>query len=96
MNSITTREGKHDLWKIGLKGKFLGKEKWYSREKVEENFPHLIQSRFWGPKSSLNWEVLSVLDHHIFFHLSWYFLGAKQLEESACKAILVAGPSLEN
>jgi hypothetical protein len=26
-NSRTTRQGKHDLWKIGLKGQLLGKEK---------------------------------------------------------------------
>jgi len=41
--SKTTRHGKHDLWQIGLKGQFLGKAKWYTREKVQENFPHHIQ-----------------------------------------------------
>jgi hypothetical protein len=39
----TTIQGQHDLWHIGLKGQLLRKEKWYSREKVEEKFPHLIQ-----------------------------------------------------
>jgi hypothetical protein len=28
--------------RLGLKEELLGKEKWYSREKVEENFPNLI------------------------------------------------------
>jgi hypothetical protein len=41
--SKTARHGKHDLWEIRLKGQLLGKAKWYSREKVEEKFPHLIQ-----------------------------------------------------
>jgi hypothetical protein len=40
--SRTTRQGQHDLWQIGLKGQLPGKEKWYSKEKVEEKFPHLI------------------------------------------------------
>jgi hypothetical protein len=38
-----SKNGHHDLWKIGLKGQFIGKSKWYSRKKVEENFPHPIQ-----------------------------------------------------
>jgi hypothetical protein len=42
-NFITTRQGQCDLWQIGLKGQLLGKPKWYSGEKVEEKFPHLIQ-----------------------------------------------------
>jgi hypothetical protein len=41
--SRTTRQGKHELWNIGLKGQLLGKAKWYSREKVQEKFSHLIQ-----------------------------------------------------
>jgi hypothetical protein len=41
--SRTTRQGQHELWKIGLNGQLLGKAKWYSNEKVEEKFPHLIQ-----------------------------------------------------
>jgi hypothetical protein len=41
--SITTRQGQHDLWHVGLKGQLLGKAKWYSKEKVEEKFPHLIK-----------------------------------------------------
>jgi hypothetical protein len=41
--SRTTRQGQHDLWQIGLKGQLPGKAKWYTREKVEEKFPHLIQ-----------------------------------------------------
>ena len=41
--SRTTRQGQHDLWNIGLKRQLLGKAKWYTREKVEEKFPHLIQ-----------------------------------------------------
>ena len=40
--SKTTRQGQHDLWKIGLKGQSIGKAKWYTRDKVEEKFPHLI------------------------------------------------------
>jgi hypothetical protein len=55
--SRNTRQGQHDLWQIGLKGQLPGKEKWYSREKVEEKFPHLIQQIFWGLKFSLNGEV---------------------------------------
>jgi hypothetical protein len=39
----TTIHGQDKLWKYGLKGQLPGKEKWYSREKVEEKFPHLIQ-----------------------------------------------------
>jgi len=27
---INTRQGKHDLWQIGLKGQLLGKVKWYT------------------------------------------------------------------
>jgi hypothetical protein len=42
-NSKTTKHGRHDLWKIGLKGQLLGKEKWYSKEKVEETVHCLIQ-----------------------------------------------------
>jgi hypothetical protein len=41
--SKTTRKGQHDLWQVGLKGQLLGKEKWYSEEKVKEKFPYLIQ-----------------------------------------------------
>jgi hypothetical protein len=41
--SRTTRHGKHGIWQIGLKGQLPCKEKWYSREMVEENFPHPIQ-----------------------------------------------------
>eukprot|EP00253_Pinus_taeda_P023991 PITA_23991 len=41
--SRTKRQGKQDLWQIGLKGQLPGKAKWYTREKVEEIFPHLIQ-----------------------------------------------------
>ena len=37
-NYRTTRQGKHDLWKIGLKGQLPRKAKWYFGEKVEENF----------------------------------------------------------
>ena len=40
-SSRNTIHGKHDLWEIGLKGKHPGKAKWYSKEKVEENFPCL-------------------------------------------------------
>jgi len=40
--SRTTRHGKNDLWQIKLKGQLLGEAKWYSREKEEEKFPHLI------------------------------------------------------
>jgi hypothetical protein len=40
-----------------VEGQLLGKAKSYSREKVEENFPHLIQKIFWGEKPSLNGEV---------------------------------------
>jgi hypothetical protein len=39
---ITTRQGQHDLWQIGLKGQLPCKAKWYSREKVDEKFRHLI------------------------------------------------------
>jgi hypothetical protein len=39
--SITRRQGQHDFWYIGLKGQLPGKTKWYSREKIEEKFPHL-------------------------------------------------------
>ena len=39
----TTRQGKQGLWQIGLKGQLSRKAKWYTREKVEEKFPHLIQ-----------------------------------------------------
>lgn len=39
----TTRLWQHDLRQIGLKGQLPGKAKWYTREKVEETFPHLIQ-----------------------------------------------------
>ena len=38
----TTRQGQRDLWQIGLKGQLPSKAKWYTREKVEEKFPHLI------------------------------------------------------
>jgi hypothetical protein len=41
--SKTTRHVQHDLWQIRLKGQLPGNAKWYSKEKVEENFPHLIQ-----------------------------------------------------
>jgi hypothetical protein len=41
--SRTTRQGQCDLWQIRLKGQLPCKEKWYSREKVEEKIPHLIQ-----------------------------------------------------
>jgi hypothetical protein len=41
--SRNNRQGQHDLWKTGLKGKLLGKEKWYSTEKVEKQFLHLLQ-----------------------------------------------------
>jgi hypothetical protein len=37
------RQGQHDLWHIRFKGQLLAKSKWYSRGKVEENFPHLIE-----------------------------------------------------
>jgi hypothetical protein len=40
--SRTTRQEQHDLWQTGLKGQIRGKTKWYSKEKVEEKFPHLI------------------------------------------------------
>jgi len=40
----------------------------------------------WGGKSSLNGEVLSILDHYIIFQL---------LQESTGRAILVTGPNLE-
>jgi hypothetical protein len=40
-----------------LKGKLPGKGKWYSKEKVEEKFTHLIQYRFWEPKASINGKV---------------------------------------
>jgi hypothetical protein len=40
--SKTTRQGQHDLWQIGLKGQLSRKTKWYSKEQVEEKFPHLI------------------------------------------------------
>lgn len=55
--SRTTRQRKHDLWKIGLKGQLPRQDKQYSREKVEENFPLLIQAIFWGPKVSYNGEI---------------------------------------
>ena len=42
-NSRTTRRGKYELYQVGMKGQLLGKAKWYSKEKVDENFPHLIQ-----------------------------------------------------
>jgi hypothetical protein len=52
--SRTTRCGKHDLWKIGLKGELPGKAKWYSREKVEEFFsPHSVN--IFGTKSLPKW-----------------------------------------
>jgi hypothetical protein len=41
--SRPTRQGQHDLWQIVLKGQRPRKEKWYSEQKVEEKFPHLIQ-----------------------------------------------------
>jgi len=41
--SRITRQGQHNLWQIGLKGQLPGKAKWYTREKVEEKFPHFIQ-----------------------------------------------------
>jgi hypothetical protein len=41
--SKATRQGQDDLWQIGLKGPLLGKARWYSREKVEEKFLHLVQ-----------------------------------------------------
>ena len=41
--SRTIRQRKHDLWQIGLKGQLPGKARWYTREMVEEKFPHLIQ-----------------------------------------------------
>jgi hypothetical protein len=41
--SRTTKQGQHELWQIGMKVQLPGKAKWYSREKVEEKFPHLIQ-----------------------------------------------------
>jgi hypothetical protein len=40
--SITTIWGKHELWQIGLRGQISRKEKWYSKEKVEEKLSHLI------------------------------------------------------
>lgn len=40
--SKTTRQGKQDLWQIGLKGQLPGKAKWYTTDKVEENLSHLI------------------------------------------------------
>jgi len=40
--SRTTRKGQHDLFHIGLKGQLPRKAKWYTGEKVEEKFPHLI------------------------------------------------------
>jgi hypothetical protein len=40
-----------------LNGKLVGKEKWYSREKVEENLLTSFNKIFWGPKYSINVEV---------------------------------------
>jgi len=40
--SRTIRQGKQDLWQIGLKGQLAGKANWYNTRKVEEQFPHLI------------------------------------------------------
>jgi hypothetical protein len=42
-NHKTTRKGQHGLWQIGLKGQLPSKAKWYSGEKVEENFADIIQ-----------------------------------------------------
>jgi hypothetical protein len=39
-----TRRGQQELWQVGLKGQLLAKAKWYSKEKVEELFPHLLQN----------------------------------------------------
>ena len=39
--SRTIKGGNHGRQQVGLKGKHLGKAKWYSREKVDGNFPHL-------------------------------------------------------
>jgi len=41
--SKTTRQVQHDIWHIGLKGQLPSKGKWYTREKVDGKFPHLIQ-----------------------------------------------------
>jgi len=41
--STTTRQGQQDLWQIGLKRQLPDEAKWYTREKVEEKFPHFIQ-----------------------------------------------------
>jgi len=41
--SKTKIQGQQDLWHIWLKEQLLGKAKWYTREKVEEKIPHLIQ-----------------------------------------------------
>lgn len=39
----TTRHGQHDILQFGFKGQLPDKAKWYTREKVEEKFPRLIQ-----------------------------------------------------
>jgi hypothetical protein len=39
-----TKRGQQELWQVGLKGQLPTKAKWYSKEKVEELFPHLLQN----------------------------------------------------
>ena len=48
--SKRTKQGYYEIWKVGLKGKLLGKAKWYSKGKIEVNFPHLICKKLLGAK----------------------------------------------
>ncbi|KAM1507548.1 hypothetical protein TB2_016615 [Malus domestica] len=37
-----TRRGKYENFRIGKKGQLPSKSKWYRRDKVEKEFPHLM------------------------------------------------------
>jgi len=45
-----TKRGQREISRSGLKGHLVKEIKWYSREKVEKNFLHLLQLNFFGTK----------------------------------------------